>query len=220
MVYSNCYCHRYCSDNIYFRHLFCLLYTGHSQKCVNGLLSAERARELGRVAGSLRSNRKDQQRIIPDITFTCSGTVSEWIVAAEWNGGPMVANFPEMQVWRESATGSGVYTKIHGTTLSFSGENTTEIYRYTITPIDVQPGDVLGMFEPDKSRLELYYTDTYGPVNYYTSTGTNVIVPPVGDFDINAGGMTVNTQSDLPLLTVAIGKLLSFLYITLIFTFN
>ncbi len=139
-------------------------------------MSAETVRELRRVAGSLRSNRNSQQRIIPDITFTCSGTVSEWIVAAEWNG--FDVNFPEMQVWRETATGSGVYTKIHGTTMSFNEENTIEIYNYTITPIDVQPGDVLGMFEPDNSKLELYYTDTYGPVNYYMSTGKVVIVPP------------------------------------------
>ncbi len=96
---------------------------------------------------------------------------------------------------------------------------TTEIYQYTITPIDVQSGDVLGMFEPDKSKLELYYTDKYGPVNYYTSTGKDVIVPPDDNFDINAGGMTVKTQCDLPLLTVTIGKLLSFFNTTLIFTF-
>ncbi len=178
--------------------------TGYSQECVNGLMSAENVRQLGRVTGDLKSDRKEQQRIIPDITFTCSGTVSEWIVAAQWKGGPMEVNFPEMQVWRETANGSGVYTKIHGATMSFSEESTTGIYQYTITPIDVQSGDVLGMFEPDKSKLELYYTDTYGPVNYYMSTGKDVIVPPDGNFDI--GGM--ETQYDLPLLTVTIGKLL------------
>ncbi len=196
---------------------YLLVHTGHSQECVNGLVSAERVLQLGRVAGSLKSDRKEQQRIIPDITFTCSGTVSEWIVAAEWKGGGMDVNFPEMQVWRETATGSGVYTKIHGTPLSFSEINTTEIYRYTIAPIVVQPGDVLGMFEPDKSRLELYYTDKYGPANYYMSTGNNVMVPD-GDFDIE--DMSVDTQYDLPLLTVTIGKLLSFFHTTLIFTFN
>ncbi len=170
-------------------------------------MSAESVQRLGRVAGDLKSDLKEQQRIIPDITFTCSGTVTEWIVAAEWKKKNDRVNFPEMQVWRETATGSGVYTKINGTTLSFSEENTTEIYRYTIAPIDVQPGDILGMFEPDKSKLELYYTETYGPVNYYTDD--NGIVPPVGDFDIE--DMSVDTQYDLPLLTVTIGKLLSFL---------
>ncbi len=74
--------------------------TGHSQECVNGLVSAESVQQLGRVAGSLKSDRKEQQRIIPDITFSCSGTVSEWIIAAEWKGGPMEVNFPEMQVWQ------------------------------------------------------------------------------------------------------------------------
>ncbi len=46
-----------------------LVYTGHSQECVNGLMSAERVWQLGRVAGSLESDHESQQRIIPDITF-------------------------------------------------------------------------------------------------------------------------------------------------------
>ncbi len=164
-------------------------------------MSAESVQQLGRVAGDLKSDLKEQQRIIPDIAFTCSGTVTEWIVAAKWKNMNDRVNFPEMQIWRETATGSGVYTKIHGTTLSFNEKNTTEIYHYTITPIDVRPGDILGMFEQDMRKLELYYTDTYGPVNYYTSTDSDV--PP--DSDFNIGGM--ETQYGLPLLTVTIGKL-------------
>ncbi len=179
-------------------------------------MGTERLQQLKRVAGSLTSRRSRRQKIIPDITFTCSGTVSEWIVAAEWKSDD--DDLPEVQIWRETATGSGVYTKIHGTTLSVNEENTTEIYHYTITPIDVQPGDVLGMFEPDNSRLELYYTNRHGPVNYYMSTDRDVTVPPDGDFDI--GDTSVETQYDLPLLTVTIGMLFSFFNTTLIFTFD
>ncbi len=38
--------------NMYSSYL--LVHTGYSQECVNGLVSAERVRQLGRVAGSLR----------------------------------------------------------------------------------------------------------------------------------------------------------------------
>ncbi len=159
-------------------------------------MSAERVRQLGRVAGILRSDHKEQQRIIPDITFTCSGTVTRWIVAANWQSDE---DFPEVQIWRETATGSGVYAKVHGMTLPVGGKNGSQIYEYNTAPVDVQPGDILGMFEPNGSWLKLYYTSKYGPVNYYIGT----TVPSV-DFDIAGADGSTN---DMPLVTVEISKL-------------
>ncbi len=162
-------------------------------------------RQLGRVAGSLRSDHGGQQRIIPDITFTCSGTVTKWIVSA---GNPpsdadkLPDRLPEVQFWRKSATGSEIYTKIHGMTLLFGVESGPQIYEYNISAVDVQPGDILGTFEPDASSLRLYYTDQYGPGNYYkitTSTAFN------GDF--NVAGVDGSTN-DMPLVTVEISKLI------------
>ncbi len=113
-------------------------------------------------------------------------------------------NLPEVQVWRETSSGSGLYTKIHGMRLPVSSNVPSEIYEFTATsPMDVQPGDILGLFEPVKSRLDLYYTDQYGPVNYYMDTGRDV-TPPTDDFDISGADGRMN---DMPLVTVEIGKL-------------
>ncbi len=181
-----------------------LVSTGHAQDCVVGLPSAEEVRQLGRVAGTLVNTRADQQRIIPDISFTCSGSVTRWIVAGDRLSGGGNSNPPEVQVWRETSSGSRVYTKVHGMLLPPSASETSQIYEFNATsPMDIQPGDILGLFEPFKTWLQMYYTDLYGPVNYYMDTGKDE-TPPTDDFDISgADGM----MYDMPLVTVEISKL-------------
>ncbi len=92
--------------------------------------------------------------------------------------------------------------KVHGMSLPERAEDPSLIYEFTAT-MDVQPGDILGLFEPANSWLQLYYTDQFGPVNYYMDTGS-AVTPPTGDFDINAADGTMN---DMPQVTVEISKL-------------
>ncbi len=59
---------------------------------------------------------------------------------------------------------------------SFDEENTTEVYQYSMPPIDVQSGDVRICLS--QTRVDLnYYTDKYGPV---CSSGEDSA--PTGDF--------------------------------------
>ncbi len=160
-------------------------------------MSAERVRRLGNIAGDRRDNLREQQQIIPDISFSCSGTVSRWIVAGNERN---EHNEPEVQIWRETFNGSGVYTKVHGMSLPERAEDSSLIYEFTAT-MDVQLGDILGLFEPEDSWLRLYYTDQYGPVNYYMDTGDDV-TPPTGDFDISGAA----TMHGMPLVTVEFCK--------------
>ncbi len=168
-------------------------------------------RQLGRVAGSLRT-RVDQQRIVPEISFTCGGTVDKWTVAGDWEGD---SNLLEIQVWRE--TTDGVYTKVGYSTLDFTSEQNSQIYEHTVSgnSISVQAGDILGIFQPECSQLELYYTNTYGPTNYYIDTSSGgdnnrkrrATTAPSGNFDINGG--SVSTANSMPLVTVEVSKFIS-----------
>ncbi len=161
-------------------------------------MSAERVRQLERVAGNRKDDRREQQRIIPDISFTCSGTVTKWSVAGKEQN---KHNLPQVQIWRETFAGSGVqYTKVHGMSLPERDNDPSLIYEFTAT-MDVQPGDILGLFEPKDSWLKLYYTDKYGPVNYYMDTD-DAVTPPTGDFGISGA----DTKNDLPLVTVEFCK--------------
>ncbi len=161
-------------------------------------MSAERVRQLGRVAGNRKDDRKEQQRIIPDISFTCSGTVTRWIVAGNERNDD---NLPQIQIWRETFNGSGIYSKEQAAFLPMRDESPSDIYEFNAT-MDVQPGDILGLFEPDDSWLRLYYTNKYGPVNYYMETD-NAVTPPTGDFDISGADGTTN---DMPLITLEFCK--------------
>ncbi len=180
---------------------------GYSQECVVGVMSAERVRQLGRVAGSLRT-RVDQQRIVPEISFTCGGTVDKWTVAGDWEGD---SNLLEIQVWREAT--DGVYTKVGYSSLDFASEQNSQIYEHTVSgnSITVQAGDILGIFQPESSQLELYYANTYGPTNYYIDTSNDrkrrATTAPSGDFDIN--GDSVSTANNMPLVTVEVSKFIS-----------
>ena len=151
--------------------------------------------------------RLQQQRIIPHINFTCNGSITKWIVGADWVGmGANRVHFPNLQVWRSTGV-VNVYTRVGSTTLSFASENTTGIYEFTPSqPVEFRNGDILGIFQPSdsRSRLRLYYENN-GPTNYYEETGNNVVEPPLDTFTITEG---TSTQNDLPLITVEISKFL------------
>ncbi len=109
---------------------------------------------------------------------------------------------PQVQIWRETFDGSGEYTKMHGLSLPKRDDDPSDIYGFAAT-MDVQPGDILGLFEPKNSWLRLYYTDQYGPVNYYMDTGM-AFTPPDGDFDTSADADGM--MYDMPLVTVEFCK--------------
>ncbi len=83
---------------------------------------------------------------------------------------------------------------------------TGQLYEYAVDPIDIQSGDILGIFGPNDVRLQLYYTDQYGPLNYsnYDRTG-NAVTPPPGDVD--SSSTDLDLSNDMPLVTVEISKL-------------
>ena len=94
----------------------------------------------------------------------------KWIVAARWQNGEDRTNFPELQIWRATAT-TGQYRKISATTLTATTNNANSVYEHTpSSPLAFQEGDILGIFQPSRaaSRLRVYYVNNVGPPNYYT----------------------------------------------------
>jgi len=83
-------------------------------------MSRDRVRDLSRVVGGRLRTRERQQRIIPMINFTCSGSINKWTVAAKWNGGGMHVNFPQLEIWRIQSAGSNVYNRVVSTLLKMT----------------------------------------------------------------------------------------------------
>ena len=62
--------------------------------------------ELGRLVGYTQ-----RQQITPNMTFTCEGMITKWIIGAFL--GRNSAFYPELQIWRN--IGNDTYKKINGT---------------------------------------------------------------------------------------------------------
>ena len=96
--------------------------------------------DVGRFTGY-----NQRQQITPNITFTCDGWITKWIIGALWDNNVML--FPELQIWRND--GNATYRKINGTFLSVETFNESLMYEYSnFSPIPFQARDILGTFVP------------------------------------------------------------------------
>ena len=140
-------------------------------------------------------------RIFPDISFSCSGNLTKWIVAGQ-TGGNLGA---ELQIWR-SNVGQNNYILVGSSVLPVSISGFASVYNYTPNPpLEFQEGDILGVYQRSSGmmRVRVYYQETTGPANYQYSTGN--VGPPLG-MEVLTGPSLVTNQYDYPLVTVEIGE--------------
>ena len=159
-----------------------------SPQCISGFISSDeikiQAREITRVRGY-----RNDERFFPDIGFTCNGNITHIIIGAEDRNG---IQLPQIRFWRLSDGGKYEQT---GPTYSLvyndaNDPSTTNLRWYNLSqPIQVQNGDVLGIFQPSEmdSDLRLNFQVNSGPPNY------------------NANGNLIN-QNRYPLVSVIFGK--------------
>ena len=112
--------------------------------------------------------RGEKQRLFPNITFTCIGSITKWIVGVKIkNAGD---SLPELQIWRN--TGEISYTKANFSLLPSTSTNSNNVAEYTPNPpLEFQEGDILGVYQPKEgeSAVVVYYQERDGPVNYQGS---------------------------------------------------
>ena len=140
--------------------------------------------------------RDQQQRVFPDITFTCNGSITKWIVGAGTGGGFSPPS--ELQIWRRSGSD---YTKVGSTQLTAqSPTSDPNVYEYIPSPpLGFQEGDILGVYQTDGSSIVPYYQENTGPENLRESglvsaALNNLTAPPLA------------AEYDYPLVTVETGK--------------
>ena len=148
------------------------------------------------------TSRDNELRLFPDIRFTCSGFVTKWTVGAKRMTGEGHNKRPQLLVWRP--LGKGRYVQVHSTTLFSNGISTrTNIYDYYPNPpVNVQYGDFLGVFQPEKNNSELvvFYQQYNGPNNLVISR----ISEPV---PTSITGLTTASENDFPLITMVFSML-------------
>ena len=140
--------------------------------------------------------RDQQQRVFPDISFTCNGSITKWIVGAGTGGGSSPPS--ELQIWRRSGS---EYTKVGSTQLTAQNStNNSNMYEYIPSqPLGFQEGDILGVYQRDDSSIVPYYQENTGPENLrqsgLVSTAPNSLTAP-----------PQAAEYDYPLVTVETGE--------------
>lgn len=168
-------------------------------QCLNGFAGIDTLINKAASVGKL-VRREKQQRIFPGINFSCSATVSGWIFVAESRAGRGRNLYPELQIW--STANTRQYSVLHTTSQQPRTTESVNVFRYSGISAQVNPGDVLGVYQPEgkKSRYTLTYQEHGGPTNYRMDAKD----PPA---TFSSDGTGVHTdQNDYPLVGVEISK--------------
>ena len=178
---------------------FCLCFLGgNAENCTEGFITRERLTDEAFFIRDF-TYMYGMQLIIPNMTFTRSGSVVKWTFVAQYNAS--ATQYPELQVWRETTTGR--YVKV-GSTGSMEPIQTPylNVYEYVLDPpLQVLAGDVLGIYQPSSrdSRVHLLFLSDSNHVNWYTEVSR-----PEDSFVVNGS----KTNNMLPLVAVLFeGKL-------------
>ena len=142
--------------------------------------------------------RPREQRVFPDINFTCNGSLTKWIVVG--TVGDMVGG--EVQIWRRNAGSENNYTKVGFSVLLATDPDNDNVYEYTPNPpLEFQEGDILGVYQRGgPNRTAIYYHTTTGPTNYRNNVTFNTPLPAPATLN----GAVLVAQYDYPLVTVEI----------------
>ena len=143
-----------------------------------------------------------QQSLFQYSWFNCSGTITQWIFSAKYNGRNKQFR-PEIQVWRPSVSSSGSFWKVSGTTIQVTEEETSRIYTYNLaTPLSVSTGDRLGLYQPDKkkSSIEIYIFDNVP--DYYMYYAVEGVNDPLDHITIS----DAREKQGIPMISAVIGE--------------
>ena len=114
-------------------------------------------------------------RIIPEMKISCNGTTTSWTLAGRsvtsTNGA-----YPLLKVFRETSSGSGVYSFIDQIDLGKCGSdiaqrNEDNFFTCNLTEnnrLSIQQNDIIGIFSPqaeNQAAFEIFYTTT-SVINY------------------------------------------------------
>ena len=153
-------------------------HTFHSeaQTCIMGLPSNASLCTSGTSCGTREGFQGGiRTRIIPDMNFTCSGTVTGWRAAGEIRDAGNAQTNSVLSIWRETSSGSGTYDRVSGTELGICGTQDpaalvmSNIYECILPQtVSVQPGYIVGIELPpeNESKFRLYFNSQGGQTNH------------------------------------------------------
>ena len=128
---------------------------GQADDCTNGFMSLERMSQV--IENHASGATWNRQVVIPEINFTCNGSVQTLMFGTSLRTGDSYTEYPEFQIWRPLEGGNnyefvgkisvGGQQQVSGQMYQFQGESLLQF----------EAGDILGFYQParDYSRSQL-----------------------------------------------------------------
>ena len=187
--------------------------------CSNGFLSLDNMNDLLLSTSDEFSftQHPQQQRILSGISFTCSGSITKWIIGAQRRYSTSAVLYPDLQVWRCSVVEDKDdidCDRVGNSTISgaVQVEGHPNVYQYTPDPpLEFESGDVFGLYQPDSltSQLEVFFEDT--PPGGITIRVEGLSSPLTSINNTDALG--IKDDGGFPLITVETSKVIcTFMY--------
>ena len=112
-----------------------------------------------------------------------------------------MGNFLELQLWQRTS-GNDYIRRSFSIIDNVNTTSNNNVYKYSPNPpLEVQEGDVLGVFQPSKgeSPFTIFFQENSGPFNYGEQSGVNEAFPSLTTDD-------PLDQNDYPLVSVILGE--------------
>ena len=159
---------------------------------------------INKVADKEPGTKDKRQVLIPDINFSCNGSVTRWIFGAKWEGNTPAHT--ELQIWRRNSATENTYRKVNGTIIMVNTKNDSEVYVLE-TPLAFQEGDILGYFQPKKGKSELdLYLEKSGQITTHYMMVGNDVVTSTALLTFSIDDDNIMTETNHPLIAVRTGR--------------
>ena len=170
-----------------------------SPQCVQGLLIEEAVRIAADVYATRLSirTRERQQRIIPGIKFTCTGTLTKWILGARRTP-TQATSYLQLQIWRRQGSSDTYDRTTFSNITALNATDDLNVYEYIPNPpLQFQTSDILGLYQPRirDTQVVVYYQIGGGPQTFRLSNQDSPLV------STSASGQS---DTDLPFVAVEV----------------
>ena len=133
--------------------------------------------------------QNNARRYFPDLHVTCDGHVTHIIVGGRIKTGRNDDNEPNIQLWR--SFGNNNYQQVLDYYITESSQDysiSNNLYQYNLsTPVPVQNGDFLGIYQPRNGHFIIYQQELNGPISYQSA-------------------ISLSDENNYPLVSLSVGK--------------
>ena len=153
----------------------------------------------------------DSQVLVPRSVFYCAGRLTGYLISLNQDNNR--GDFPHIEIWRPVSPSMSAPTYIIINEYILTESDITEMNNYYFANvsfavnevIQLQPGDIIGYYQPDNPQYTVWSVDTAGYISYTVNTDTFQTY-------IYASGILDTINDRQPLIQVLYGMITCIMY--------